>query len=88
MTSTEQTAALLAAHSGVSYVTVDVSEDDYTPDTPFRAIHIGTGGAGDLTLTGHDGYSVTLKLAEGLHPLGGLAIVASTTTASELTAIF
>ena len=76
------------ADSAINYAAVDVSSVDYEPASPFRGIHIGTGGAGDITITGHNGTSVTLKVGEGLLPIGGIAIVSATTTATEITALF
>ena len=84
----EHDAFTAIADCAINYETVDVSAADYEPASPFRGIHIGTGGAGNITITGHNGVDATLKVGEGILTLGGIAIVSATTTATEITALF
>jgi hypothetical protein len=50
----------------------------FTPPRPFKGLHVGV--AGSVTLTGVDGVPVTLQLAAGCWPYGGLTITAATAT--------
>lgn len=68
-----------------SYASVTTGQD-YAPDRPFKGIHIG--GAGNITITGANGVSVTLAVTPGHYPYGGAAIVGATTTATGIVVLF
>ena len=82
-----------AYESGCSYKAVTYATDPvdsvskFKPQLPFKGIHVGV--AGNVTIVGMDGASATFTaLSAGLWPYAGQAILASTTTATGLIAIF
>ena len=67
------------------YETVNLTSSDYTPDEPFRAVHVS--GDGNITIEGIDGKQATIAVVAGLYPFGGRKIIRATTTATGITAL-
>lgn len=75
--------------SAVNYTEVDLSENDFLPDRPFRGIYVG--GEGDLVLSSAAAGGGTAKFTgvqPGLYPFSGRAIKKDGTTATDIVALF
>ena len=73
--------------SAVRYENVIFTDGEFAPEKPFRALQVGTGG--DLKIKGLDGDEVVLSdVTAGDHSYGGLAIIETGTTATDITALF
>jgi hypothetical protein len=73
--------------SGTTYQAVDISATDWTPDKPFKALHIS--GAGNVIIKGLDGVnSPAMAVVAGCWPYAGLAVIRTGTTATVQAAIF
>lgn len=74
------------AESYLSYRPVDLSTTDFSSPNPFRGIVVGV--AGNVVIKGVDGNNATIALPAGVHKLGGIAIIKTSTTATGLTALY
>lgn len=75
--------------SALRYEAVTYTDGEYVSsdsNVPFKGIIVGE--AGDVTIRGVDEVEVTITLEPGLYPLGGIAIVESTTTATNITTCY
>lgn len=73
--------------SATTYQEADVSAEDFEPSRPFKALHIG--GAGNIIIKGVDGVnSPAMAVTAGCWPYGGIAIISTGTTATDITALF
>jgi hypothetical protein len=75
--------------SAVNYTEVDLSEEDFLPDRPFRGIYIG--GEGDLVISSAvagGGSAKFTGIQPGFYPLSGRSIKKTGTTATNIVALF
>ena len=71
--------------SSLRYEPVTFTSGEYLVadvNVPFKGLIIGA--SGDIVLRGVDDVQVTLTLAKGIYPLGGIAIVEAGTTATNI----
>lgn len=67
------------------YEAVDVSANDYVPETRFKGLIAPEDG--EIEIVGVDGVAVVISVFAGIQPLGGRAILAAGTTVTSLTAL-